>query len=220
MYSFAAVRAETNKNFVILGTIIQCGYNDTGEASIFHCEGNKILISTNSTNTRCAMCAGYSLLGNTADINFCCFISNDNQNYVNCMCHTCTSDSFVKRSVFKNNTCKIESYWGLLTSSYSNVTVSESIFLENIASYTFCAEWYGFLAIINCAGDDLSASSAHGIVNSNEIKTNHLKLEFSFLSLDKCEANNPYIFEYQLIPSKKKRFSFNLILESFLNIKK
>ncbi|EAX89665.1 hypothetical protein TVAG_171450 [Trichomonas vaginalis G3] len=141
------------------------------------------------------------------------------------MYHLNAPDSFVKRSLFKNNTCKTGSFWGLLSSDGSSkVTVSECIFLENKADHTLASTYGGTLTAINCTGD-LSVSSENGIVKTNEMTTSSFNLTLSLLSLGKCEAEFPFSFDFILFGSKKKKklviddlLSFNFSLECLFNL--
>ncbi|EAY04486.1 hypothetical protein TVAG_453030 [Trichomonas vaginalis G3] len=226
-HSYTYVKTNTNKNVVNLTSLYQCGHDYTGSASIYHNYGLQSLISTNNTKTRCRDYAGYYFLNSPVNINYCCFISNDNHesNYV-CMYHYKTPDSFVKKSLFRNNSCYTSnSYYGLITSSYSssNVTVSECIFLKNKASNTFSA-YSAIITVINCTGDVLTASSYDASVYTNEMKVCSFDLTLSLHALGSCEAS-PISFELILCLSKHKKkhffgflLSFNFSLECFINI--
>ena len=143
------------------------------------------------------------------------------------MLHMNSLNSFVRRSLFRNNSCALgNTYRGLLHSSTSSkVTVLECIFLENKASHTFGA-YSATLTVINCTGDILSASSSwDGIINTNKKKTESFNLTLSLLSLGKCEAEFPFSFDLILFGSKKKKklvyedlLSFNFSLECLINI--
>ncbi|EAY05850.1 hypothetical protein TVAG_284330 [Trichomonas vaginalis G3] len=148
-----------------------------------------------------------------------------------CMLHWQTPDSFVKNSIFKNNTAKIsKGGYGLITSSSSpsNVTVSECIFIGNKADHTFSCESNGIITVIHCRGDDLSASKIYGgSFNTDKIETDPFDLPLSLLSLGKCEAENPISIELILNEIEKKNShifdefcSLNLTLECFLNLKR
>ena len=222
MHSYTDTRKETNKNFVNLSSLYQCGHDYTGGSSIFHNYGEKTLISTNNTNTKSFSGSGYSFLNNPVNINFCCFISNDNhETSPICMCHMNTIDSFVKKSIFKNNSVKADgTSLGLLSLAFSsNVTVIECIFLENNANHTFDSNFNSVLTIINCIGD-LSATNVWGHkANTDKMKTDSFNLSLSLLSLGKCEAEHPFSFEFPLFISKIKRkihfrlnFSFSFLI--------
>ncbi|EAY01736.1 hypothetical protein TVAG_108930 [Trichomonas vaginalis G3] len=146
------------------------------------------------------------------------------------MSHSQTPDSFVKNSIFKNNTAKIrKGGYGLITSSFSpsNVTVSECIFIGNKADHSFSGDNNGIITIVNCRGDDLSAGKTYGgSFNSDKIETNPFDLPLSFLSLGKCEAENPISIELISNEIEKKNShifdefcSLNLTLECLLNLK-
>ena len=192
---YVNVQIDSNKNSINFSSIFQCGHDNTGSSSIFHQYGSQTLISTNITKTRCQKWVGYSFHYSPVKINFCCFKSNDNHesNYV-CMKHMQTKDSNIKKSIFKNNSCETNiSNWGLLYSDSSNIIVSECIFIKNKANHTFGAGTQGILTVINCTGDDLSANSYDGTINTNKMMTNSFNLKLSLLSLGKCEAEFPFI---------------------------
>ncbi|EAY04503.1 hypothetical protein TVAG_453200 [Trichomonas vaginalis G3] len=227
-HSYTHVKTKTNKNVVNLSSLYQCGHDNTGYSSIFHYNGLQSLISTNNTKTRCQDCAGYCFENSPVNINYCCFISNDNhESDLVCMCHYETPDSFLKRSLFRNNSCYIGDYYlGLIHSSYSsNVTVSECIFLKNKADNTFSADYRGIITVINCTGDVLTASSYDASVYTNEMRNSSFDLTLSLLSLGKCEAEFPFSFELILFRSKNKKklvfedlLSFNFSLECLINL--
>ena len=142
------------------------------------------------------------------------------------MYHSFTPDSFVKRSLFRNNSCKTgNTYYGLIYSFCSNVTVSECIFLKNKASNTFGA-YSAIITVINCTGDVLTASTGYsGSVYTNEMRNSSFDLTLSLLSLGKCEAEFPFSFELILFRSKNKKklvfedlLSFNFSLECLINL--
>ena len=213
-YSYTVVQRKENKNFVNLSSLCQCGQDYSGDASILHQYGNKTLISTNNTKSRCNRMAGYRVRINPVNVNFCCFISNDNPigTFVG-MYHYDTPDSFVKRSLFRNNTCKIgDTHWGLIGSESSFLTVSECIFLENIAPHTI-GIWYGILTVTHCIVDSFTASSTfHGIIYTNEMKTDCLKIGFSLPSIEECKTENLKPFEHgkNKLDVLKFIFSFNI----------
>ncbi|EAX82068.1 hypothetical protein TVAG_034480 [Trichomonas vaginalis G3] len=126
------------------------------------------------------------------------------------MFHESTPNSFVKKPIFKNNSCLQNAYFrGLLTTYHNspNVTVSDCIFLENKVQYTFFAH-NGLITVINCTGSDLTASTASdGAVNTDEMAADPFILRLELLSLGKCEAEYPFLFELVLIRSKKKKKS-------------
>ncbi|KAI5501474.1 hypothetical protein TVAGG3_0872580, partial [Trichomonas vaginalis G3] len=141
------------------------------------------------------------------------------------MSHSNSPDSFLKRSLFRNNSCSIgKSYWGLISSSSSNVTVAECIFLNNKAKHTFGTGSSGIITVINCTGDVLTASSSNdGIVYTNEMKVCTFDLTLSLLSLGKCEAA-PISVKLSLCRSNNNKklvfedlFSFNFSLECLIN---
>ncbi|EAY05857.1 hypothetical protein TVAG_284400 [Trichomonas vaginalis G3] len=123
------------------------------------------------------------------------------------MNHYKTPDSFVKNSIFKNNTAQIQNGgWGLITTSYTKVTVSECILIGNKADHTFSAANNGIITVIHCRGDDLSASKTYngGSFNTDEIATDPFDLPLSLLSLGQCEAENPISIELILNEIEKK----------------
>ncbi|EAX97419.1 hypothetical protein TVAG_437980 [Trichomonas vaginalis G3] len=145
------------------------------------------------------------------------------------MAHIYTPDSFIKRSIFRNNTCKTgDSHWGLIGCDYSpsNVTVSECIFTNNKADHTFGTSSSAIITVINCTGDVLTADyMLSGSVYTNKMSTNSFDIPLSLLSLGKCEAEFPFSFEPILLRSKKKKkldfedlLSFNFSLECLFNL--
>ncbi|EAY03054.1 hypothetical protein TVAG_143540 [Trichomonas vaginalis G3] len=145
------------------------------------------------------------------------------------MSHWETPDSFVKKSIFKNNTAQIKNtHSGLITLTESNVTVSECIFIENKSPNTFSADTNAILTVINCTGDPFTASSSNaGTVHTDKMTTDPFNLTLSLLSLGKCEAEHPFSFENILNRSTKNNslvleelISFNFSLESLLNLTK
>lgn len=141
--------------------------------------------------------------------------------------HKNTPDSFVKRSIFKNNTCVNHNlYRGLISSvELSVVTVSECIFLKNVAENTFGAYQGGIITIINCTGDDLSVSSSNATVYSDKISSSSFNFTLHLLSLGKCEADYPVSVDLVLFPSlnmkgrkNEENCAFNLSLECIMNL--
>lgn len=139
------------------------------------------------------------------------------------MWHEKTPNSFVKMSLFRNNSCLTKtSHWGVISSyDSSNVTVSDCIFLKNKADHTFSASMNGIITIISCFGDILTAGTSIGSCNTNKMKTNSFNLSLSLLSLGKCDAEFLFSFELLLLGSSKKfelLFSMNFSFECVINI--
>ena len=224
LHSYTYIHTETQKNFVNLSSLYQCGDSKNGDGTLSHSYGNKTFISTNISNTMCKNEACFYFGAYGAKINYCYFMSNQNHyDYCKYMYGFAVPDSFITQSIFKNNSFKNGDYGTLLEIILeSNLIISECIFLENILEHTFVASERSSLSLINCIVDRFLLYYDIAIIQTSKIKTNKLKLELSFLSLKKCQGKNPFIFEYPLTPSikKKKRFPFILILESFLHVKK
>ena len=191
------------------------------------------IITFTSTNVTKAKCGGYAcsyIRSDPFNVSFCCFISNDNQKYgLTCLYHFDTSDSFIKKSLFINNSCKIYydfDYYGVITNEMSRLTVLECIFFKNKAKHAFGAI-NAVITVINCYGDVLTANirDHRGTIYTSKMTTSPFNLTLSLLSLGKCEAEFPLSFDLILFGSKKKEilvfedlFSFNFSLECLFNL--
>ena len=130
------------------------------------------------------------------------------------MNHYDTTYSFVKNSIFKNNSCKIDDPKSAILNSAIRISafvkVSECIFSGNKAKFTFYVLGR-LIKVINCTVDNLSVGTYFGSVDTHEITTDPFDLALELLSLGKCEAEHPISFEYPIFPSKKKKNVFHLI---------
>lgn len=110
-------------------------------------------------------------------------------------------NSYLKQSIVKNNTCIIfANDYGFLASTSADLIISECIFLNNRAYYTFTANYHATITVIDCIVDLKTAtSSSDGRVDLDQVETEFFKLE---LSLSNCESHEK--FSYECIANSKK----------------